>query len=1257
MRWLLVTCLVLAAGHAYADPPSRFVFRSYGSEAGLSNLSINSLAQTSDGLLWVGTEDGLFGFDGAHFHRIGTTEGLPSSWIFSLLADDRGVWVGTAAGLRRVDRDHVDPLPRGALGGQINALAAGPDHGVWVSTDTGLAVGHDGVFTAVDHWPGGSSSAIWIDRDGGVIAGRGADLATRDVRGTWTVIPLGHDRIDQIARTPDGALWVRSSQMLWKCSGVRSALACRDVSARLPDVGELGRMLVDSAGSLWVATRRGLAHRISDATWKVIGAAEGVPARSVLAAFEDREGSLWLVADQLYQQLGRGLWRAYAADTGFPADSVWAIGRDARGELDVGTNQGVLESHDRTWVTFPGTEESTIAALADAGDVIYAGGPESQLLALDRAHRTTTTIAQVEGDNIVSLALDGADLWVATWKAGLWKMTGGLHHPVLRREVLPEGVPREDINQVVRDPRGWIWAAGSNGLAVRRDGRWRRYGERDGLADRATAYVVVRASGEVCVAYVEEHGVSCFHVAGDGALTAMRHLTHATGLASDKIYVLGEDSSGRLYVGTGTGVDIVSATEVDHVSTASGLVGDDCVARAFLGDPDGTVMIGTTRGIARFASARYRATAAPPAPVLMSVVLDGAHARAGQASFEAPHTGAASLAIDFATPTFTDRDRLEYQVRLRPLETEWHVASVDEARYAQLAPGTYRFEVRSRRVPGEFGLTTSIDLVIPPAWFQTVWFHVLGVLAIAGVLGLLLAWGMRVSAARARVRIVARSEASFRALIVQSPDCVLVHHDGDVIYANPRAATLLGFTSEQALVGRSLRTLVDPDYDPAVLADAAQSPTDAAAREVRMCGANGAAPVLEVSSLHVDFDGAPAVLTIGRDVTARKALEARLMFTDRMASIGTLAAGIAHEINNPLAYLQSNLAVIGETLATAATPELREALADASDGARRIQHIVRGVKTFSRSDEDVRSPTDVHGALESALKMIANELRHHCVVVKELGAVPSVLGNEARLGQVFINLLVNAAQAMPERCVEANQIRITTRTAARGEAVIEIADNGQGMTPQLARRIFEPFFTTKDVGKGTGLGLSVCHGIVERFGGQIAVESAVGVGTTFRITLPAAPPNLARGRTPTQGSRAGVGERTRLRVLVIDDDALLLKSIGRNLGQHEITACGSAVDALARLRAGDTFDAILSDLMMPGFTGMQFHAELTALRPELAHRVLFMTGGAFTTEAQTFLEDPDIRSIEKPFAAADVRARILELVSDDLGAHCAQAQA
>jgi PAS domain S-box-containing protein len=244
-----------------------------------------------------------------------------------------------------------------------------------------------------------------------------------------------------------------------------------------------------------------------------------------------------------------------------------------------------------------------------------------------------------------------------------------------------------------------------------------------------------------------------------------------------------------------------------------------------------------------------------------------------------------------------------------------------------------------------------------------------------------------------------------------------------------------------------------------------------------------------------------------RDVTERKRLEMQLRLADRMASVGTLAAGVAHEINNPLAYVSSNVSYLREQLARGSfSPEdladLREAAAEALEGTGRVRTIVQDLRTFSRSDEEHLGPVEVHPVLEGALRLVRNELRHRARLVRELEPVPTILGSAVRLGQVLVNLLVNALQSFPERPATDNRIRLSTRALEQpGWVAVEVEDNGSGMSPEVQRRIFDPFFTTKP-GVGTGLGLAICHTIVEAMGGRIEVRSAPGEGSTFRLLLP-----------------------------------------------------------------------------------------------------------------------------------------------------------
>jgi PAS domain S-box-containing protein len=252
------------------------------------------------------------------------------------------------------------------------------------------------------------------------------------------------------------------------------------------------------------------------------------------------------------------------------------------------------------------------------------------------------------------------------------------------------------------------------------------------------------------------------------------------------------------------------------------------------------------------------------------------------------------------------------------------------------------------------------------------------------------------------------------------------------------------------------------------------------------------------------------------DITDRKLMMAKLHMADRMASVGTLAAGIAHEINNPLAYVAGNVEYAIELLEPVAALRSAEApsapgaaatecitvLRDVQEGAERVRQIVRDLKVFSRSDEEQRTPVPLAKAIQGALKLAEADIRYRARLVTRLAELPPVLANEARLSQVFLNLLLNAAQAIPEGRPDANQITVETRLDPPGRAVAEVSDTGAGIPPDVLKRIFDPFFTTKPVGVGTGLGLTICHSIVTGLGGDIEVTSEVGKGTTFRITLP-----------------------------------------------------------------------------------------------------------------------------------------------------------
>jgi PAS domain S-box-containing protein len=399
------------------------------------------------------------------------------------------------------------------------------------------------------------------------------------------------------------------------------------------------------------------------------------------------------------------------------------------------------------------------------------------------------------------------------------------------------------------------------------------------------------------------------------------------------------------------------------------------------------------------------------------------------------------------------------------------------------------------------------------------------------------------------------------------------------------------------------------------------------------------------------------VYAIARDLTteredreAREQLQRQLILADRMASVGTLAAGVAHEINNPLAYVIANLDMLAEGMRqltagsfAAQMADCVEMAGDAREGAERIRKIVRGLKTFSRAEEERRSVIEVRPVLELSIDMAFNEIRHRARLVKDYGEIPRVEADDARLGQVFINLLVNAAQALPDGGAEANEIRVVTSTDALGRAVIEVRDTGPGIPEGVLGRVFEPFFTTKPVGVGTGLGLFVCHNIIGSLGGEITAANLPGRGAVLRVTLPAAVERAVLAAGPTTPPEAP-SER-RARVLVVDDERAVGVILGRVLRSHDLTFVTTAREALDLLLSDEAFDVILSDLMMPAMSGMDLYEELARLRPQAAERMVFISGGAFTPAAVAFLERVPNERLEKPFSAAVVRALVQRFVS------------
>jgi PAS domain S-box-containing protein len=497
------------------------------------------------------------------------------------------------------------------------------------------------------------------------------------------------------------------------------------------------------------------------------------------------------------------------------------------------------------------------------------------------------------------------------------------------------------------------------------------------------------------------------------------------------------------------------------------------------------------------------------------------------------------------------------------------------------------------------------------------------------------------------------SEERYRVLVETSPDGVaLLDHRGNLLMANRRLALLLGVEDAVQLSGHPLTEFVaeeDRRRAEAALGGRLGDGAPDAPFRFRL-GDEAFDGEIKAAVLDPDGGAAGAQVVVVRDVTEQRKLRARLAQADRMASVGMLAAGVAHEINNPLTYVLANLEGLAAELrvreaqrpAADGRDDLEALARDALDGAQRIRKIVRDLMVFSGTTSDRLEPVSLNQVIEGAINMSRGEVKYRARLVTELGATPPVQGNEGRLAQVFLNLLVNAAQAIPEG--DAEHHRITVRTWAEPGAVLaEVTDTGAGIPADVLPRIYEPFFTTKSTGVGTGLGLAISRRIIEEAGGRITAESRPGEGARFLVRLPAAPAGPPVSPPPLDVAST-VGGSRRGRVLIVDDEPLIRSSLARLLRrEHDVVEAPGGRAAEAMLTSDESFDVILCDLIMPEMSGMELHTRLASTRPHLVDRMVFMSGGAFTERAAEFLHAAP-RMVEKPVEVARLCNLVREMV-------------
>jgi len=408
----------------------------------------------------------------------------------------------------------------------------------------------------------------------------------------------------------------------------------------------------------------------------------------------------------------------------------------------------------------------------------------------------------------------------------------------------------------------------------------------------------------------------------------------------------------------------------------------------------------------------------------------------------------------------------------------------------------------------------------------------------------------------------------------------------------------------------------------------------------------GGERILLVTAIATDEPGAAVVLF--EDQTDKRRLQEQLLQSEKMSAIGQLIAGVAHDLNNPLASVVGFSDLLGE--AADVPPRLAEPLAVIRQEAERASSIVRNLLSFARRQEGARQVQSIRPILESTLLLLKNQMMAHriALTLEAEPGLPEVEVHANQIKQVFVNIINNAAQAIRSVNRGGGRIAILAKCWLDGVAV-SISDNGPGMPEAVAQRVFEPFFSTKSEGEGTGLGLSICQGIVKEHGGSMTVDPGPGSGATFTVELPGAARARVSGPVaapPAEALATATPAAERLRILVVDDEPHILHYMQATLESwgHTVVLAPDGSQALKRALT-QAFDLIICDLRMPRLGGREMYQTLAQMHPSVAERIIFATGDTVRGDTLEFLERLGRPFLHKPFKLDELRRVLADVKS------------
>lgn len=770
----LITWCSLVPLHLH---PQQLQFRQYGTAEGLNNLNVRSLIQDGTGYIWVGTDNGLFRFDGSEFRKYGHSDGLPSTEINALAESPltHQLWAVTSSGLVRFDNGHFIPFPI-RLPNASDALRsiAFDQAGAMYLIDNNV-----GILKGVPDRNVGYAFSLLITgdvhsillRQDAVYFGRGTKLWRLQMGREEVVgdaIGLPDDCWAALAFDPSGNLWVRSITRLFKVEN--SLRHVVDESAGLPHAVE-PRLSVDRRGRLFVSTMTGAVIYAGDQR-TVLDADHGLVGQAVAPILPDRDDTIWLgmTGAGLVRLLGHGEWSSWKRQNGLLHNSVWAIHRDLQGKVWVGTSGGLtLLNRDgiaqHSWSMSSGLSADRVLAIEQmhTGDVFVGTDPIglSQFSADGKLLRTYEEAEGITG-RVTAMASDRQHhLWVIG-QGGVLE-SGPVELPnqklVFKHATIENMQANASFRDIVVTEAGVVWVATSKGLLRNNQGQWRIFSTADGLVSDDLGALAER-NGQVWVAYRDALGMTCFTVDGD---TLHGHpITSRDGLASDDVYALAFDHQGRLWINDDKGVDVFAGDRWQHFSSQDGLVWDDTNGRALEVDADDNVWVGTSNGMSRYSRPPFATQLHAPSPVLTAIHGETQEYQPGDRPL-LPYSERA-LTIQYAALGSTV-ERPRYRYRLVGYADKWIESAGRTVQYAALPPGRYEFQMETQGADGNWGTArASFSFHIATPWWQRLSFlstSVIFLLLTARIL-----WRLRIKALIAQKerlqRVVEQQTAELR---------------------------------------------------------------------------------------------------------------------------------------------------------------------------------------------------------------------------------------------------------------------------------------------------------------------------------------------------------------------------------------------------------------------------------------------------------------------------------------------------------------